>query len=88
MLSGRQRRQHLVTAEQARAAIAALPGHLQLFDIVPLAARALDFAMALQHPIYDCYYLALAERENTVLVTADVRLVALARNTTVPIRPL
>ena len=28
-------------------------------------------ACALSHPVYDCLYLALAEREGTRLITAD-----------------
>ena len=32
-------------------------------------------AHALDHPIYDCLYLALADREDVGLVTADARLV-------------
>jgi predicted nucleic acid-binding protein len=38
----------------------------------PAAALARD----LDHPIYDCFYLALAEAEDAPLVTADRRLVA------------
>jgi len=39
-----------------------------------LEARALAIALALGHPVYDCLYLALAERMGRVLVTADRRL--------------
>lgn len=38
-----------------------------------LVEPALRLAMTLDHPIYDCLYLALAIRENTLLATADVR---------------
>lgn len=38
-----------------------------------LEARALALALELDHPIYDCVYLALAERLAAVLVTADLR---------------
>jgi predicted nucleic acid-binding protein len=40
----------------------------------PAAALAVDFG----HPIYDCFYLALARREQCTLVTADARLSQLA----------
>ena len=40
----------------------------------PLAARAAAIAQSLDHPVYDCFYLALAERENARLVSADARL--------------
>jgi len=39
-------------------------------DVMP---RALDMALALEHPIYDCIYLAVAERDDDRLVSADTR---------------
>jgi predicted nucleic acid-binding protein len=44
--------------------------------IVPmrdLHDEALRLALDLQHPVYDCYYLALARRDNGIFVTADKR---------------
>jgi predicted nucleic acid-binding protein len=38
-----------------------------------LVGRALDIAAELDHPVYDCMYIACAERENTKVVTADAR---------------
>jgi predicted nucleic acid-binding protein len=38
-----------------------------------LAPRALAIARALDHPVYDCLYLALAEARQARLVTADMR---------------
>lgn len=43
-----------------------------------LRVRALALAIELKHPIYDCFYLALAERERCPLITADSRLLAAA----------
>ena len=40
-----------------------------------LERRALELALALQHPIYDCVYLALAERMDRTLITADRRFI-------------
>ena len=40
----------------------------------PLLPRAMEIARRLDHPVYDCVYLALAEREQAALVTADQRL--------------
>ncbi|MWB78502.1 PIN domain-containing protein [Pseudooceanicola sp. 216_PA32_1] len=40
-----------------------------------LERRALDLALALEHPIYDCVYLALAERMDRQLITADRRFI-------------
>lgn len=36
-----------------------------------LAGRALDLAIALEHPAYDCFYLALAETRGVEMVTQD-----------------
>lgn len=48
-----------------------------LFDrvvpLTPLAPRAMLIAAAVDHPVYDCFYVALAEREACRLVTADGR---------------
>ena len=61
-----------VPQEQAEAFLAALP---QWFDtLMPsfrLHERAFEMACALDHPVYDCQYLALAESDETRLVTAD-----------------
>jgi predicted nucleic acid-binding protein len=43
-----------------------------------LQVEALALACHLDHPVYDCLYLALARREAAVLLTADQRLMALA----------
>lgn len=63
--------------EQARMMVEGLP---RLFDrLTPaaeLAEPALEIAVALGHPVYDCLYLALAERHRTHMVTADRRLLA------------
>ena len=47
-------------------------------ELVPtsvLKDRALAMAIALRHPAYDCFYLALAERNASPLITADDRLI-------------
>ena len=38
-----------------------------------LLPKALDLAITLDHPIYDCFYLALAEERDTELITADAK---------------
>jgi predicted nucleic acid-binding protein len=50
-----------------------------LLPMAELAARATELAIALKHPIYDCFYIALAEREKAPLITADKRLVAVGK---------
>lgn len=47
---------------------------LRVHDSASLLADALDLALRLQHPAYDCCYLALAQRANVQLITADRRL--------------
>lgn len=47
---------------------------------IPLEADiqiALGLASELSHPIYDCIYLALAQRESTYVITADRRFASL-----------
>jgi predicted nucleic acid-binding protein len=59
----------------AKAALeAALLSYKALFPLEDMRARALEFSVQLDHPIYDCFYLALAEREQAALVTKDERL--------------
>ena len=48
----------------------------ELWPTVWLARRAFEIAAELRHPVYDCFYLALAESEDATLVTADRRLIA------------
>ena len=50
-----------------------------LIPIEDLRNRALALAIELGHPIYDCFYLALAERERVALVSADERILAKAK---------
>jgi predicted nucleic acid-binding protein len=47
----------------------------QLFPSVPLMLRALGIASRARIGIYDCLYVALAEREGCELVTAAARLI-------------
>jgi predicted nucleic acid-binding protein len=61
--------------EQLDHAAARLPAAFD--ELTPLAAlsrRAGAIALALDHPVYDCCYLALAEARAATLVTADRRL--------------
>lgn len=57
----------------------ALAHFTQLTTMEILAVRAVEIAVELKHPIYDCFYLALAERERCALVTADKRLLTAAK---------
>jgi len=50
-----------------------LPSLVRTFDETPLAPTALRIADELDHPVYDCIYLALAELLDDIVVTADRR---------------
>ena len=70
----------LIGAERARAALSKLPDRLDILSpLFPLTEDALEIAVSLNHPVYDCFYLALARREGAPLVTADKRLAAAAQ---------
>lgn len=71
-----------LTTEQVSLAAASLPDFLsQLAPGRLLAERAVTIANDLGHPVYDCFYLALAERLGTTLVTADRRLTTVLSGT-------
>ena len=50
-----------------------------LVSIVDLAEAAMRLSATLLHPIYGCFYLALAERERAPIVSADASLLAAAK---------
>lgn len=52
---------------------------IELRPTAPLTPLATRLAIRLQHPAYDCFYLALARSESIPLVTADARLVRQCR---------
>jgi predicted nucleic acid-binding protein len=66
-------------AVHAERCLEAYPNFLdRLVPSEPLFADALRLAIRLQHPVYDCLYLALAMSEDTRLITADRKLHAQA----------
>lgn len=69
-----------ITAEQGHAIVSNVP--MVLDHIVPsseVAKRAFALAVQFNHPVYDCLYLALAERESITLITDDAKLVTVAK---------
>jgi predicted nucleic acid-binding protein len=76
---GNRMRRRLSTIEEARAAAIA-------FGAIPLIIerssdqleRAFDLALAFEHPVYDCIYLALAMARDLNLFTANLRMFDLA----------
>lgn len=64
-----------ITREQAEVAV--IEVRLPFSEMLPttsLTDRAFKLALDLDHPIYDCLYLAAAELRSARLVTADRRL--------------
>jgi predicted nucleic acid-binding protein len=71
---------HLMRGDLQHAQLAHVPEAVprmfaELWPTVWLASRAFEIAVELRHPVYDCFYLALAESEDATLVTADRRLI-------------
>jgi predicted nucleic acid-binding protein len=61
----------------------------RIVSIDQLAERSLELAVELRHSVYDCLYLALAERERVPIVSADAKLLSVARQiATVEANPL
>jgi predicted nucleic acid-binding protein len=78
-----------VSKSDAVRALAAAAAHLTtLVAIDELAESATALAIDLRHPIYDCFYLALAQRENAAIITADERMLAAARKARIKARLL
>jgi predicted nucleic acid-binding protein len=71
-----------VDRSDASAALQIAVAHFDsIVSVDQLAARAMELAVDLRHPIYDCLYLALAERERVPIVSADARLLSAAKRT-------
>ncbi len=66
----------LLTADEARQGFTAIHAQIALlFPAAALVAPALELAIRYRRAVYDCLYVALAEREQRQLVTADQALV-------------
>ena len=73
-----QRRERISTAD-AMAGFAKLArASIDLIPAAALAGDALALSCRLDHPAYDCFYLALAIERDAHVVTADRRFVAAA----------
>lgn len=62
-----------------------LPNELTLHPIARLLGQAGQLSLRLDHPVYDCLYLACAEDTESVLVTADRRLANKVADSGLPI---
>jgi predicted nucleic acid-binding protein len=66
-----------VTGDQARVICVSVQRYFHLLHrSEALIARAIEIALRLRHPVYDCLYLACAERAGGRLITADAKLLA------------
>lgn len=70
-----------IGAVQAAAAFAEIEAWLPIVSTAAVSGRALEIALTLGHPVYDCVYLALAEATGWVILTADKKLIARCRDT-------
>lgn len=80
-----------IAATQARLIVSGLESAgIMLIPSFDLRERALEIGLTLEHPTYDCFYIAAAERLGAPLVTADRRLCAVTRATAFEeiVRPL
>jgi predicted nucleic acid-binding protein len=81
------RRNELTKAEAELACGILRLAKIAIHAMGPHATSALEMAAALDHPVYDTTYLALAQTLNVPMVTADQRLltkVAASRNLALP----
>ncbi len=67
-----------ISVQEAGAMLAELRNAPVSSVVVDLSA-AMDLALELKHPVYDCLYLAAAIREDSHVVTADRRFYAVTR---------
>jgi predicted nucleic acid-binding protein len=66
-------RRREIAQPQAAQALLELPDIIELLDASALVDRAFEIACELEHPVYDCHFLALAEQVDCSLVTSDTR---------------
>ena len=75
ILRKKVRRKELSEPEAAFAAGLLARADIELVAMRPYLEAATRIAAGLDHPAYDCFYIALAEAEGLSLVTADSTLV-------------
>tara|TARA_R110002073_G_scaffold104089_6_gene235508 strand:+ start:212 stop:631 length:420 start_codon:yes stop_codon:yes gene_type:complete len=77
-----------ITLAQAQDAIRYLDRQLSIIDDFRLIILAQRLAAELDHPVYDCIYLATAQSYQYPLLTADKRLAGLARELSLDVADL
>jgi predicted nucleic acid-binding protein len=79
------RRGDMAIADLERSLVRLLGPALVLISTAPMLPRAARLAVELDHPVYDCVYLSLAEDQRATLATADARLRRAARARAIPL---
>ena len=74
-LTRAERQRRITPAVGAQALLDLLRTLPRLFDSVPLLPRAYAISSQVKIGVYDCLYVALAEREGCPFITADDKLV-------------
>jgi predicted nucleic acid-binding protein len=69
-----KRRRGEIVDQEAAEGIRFIQSFISPLSSTILCERALALTLALDHPAYDCFYLACAEATSSVLITADRRL--------------
>jgi predicted nucleic acid-binding protein len=69
-------RKHEIDVAQAAVAQSLVSTFVELVPSRPFAESALAIAIELEHPVYDCFYLAMCEAMAHRMITADKRLLA------------
>lgn len=77
----RIRKGELTAGDEIGERLSDLGRYVRTVDETAALPRALELAVALGHPIYDCVYLALAEAVDDELLTADRRFVRAVKGT-------
>ena len=72
-------RRELIADEGPRKMLEIIGADIETVPDELLAPEAVFLATRLNHSVYDCFYLALAEAEEAPLITADRKLVSIAR---------
>ena len=67
----KKRKLGLAKTDQLVLAMQALPRMIGLVSDIDIVESALDIALELQHPVYDCFYLAASIHIGAPMVTAD-----------------
>ena len=70
-----ERQRRITQVQGAQALTDLLNQQPQLVSYIPLLPRAYAISSQVRIGVYDCLYVALAERENCDLITADDKLI-------------